>query len=129
MRELIQWEQGVRVTRISPQGTEIQGNRCMPSRALVLAGSGVTDPAGQWHLDIRGVLCFDAGILEGASLVATPTYTAETGPSRPVFVTTELREVAGNLQAIVIRSWDGHHPAPNVPFSWHLVVNSVFVAT
>lgn len=124
MAPLFQWQQDVQIKDVNPDGT-VESQGCGESRALVLAGSGRTDGAGQWSLDVRPALCFEVGLLEGASLVATPTYSD--GDPRPVFVTTELRYAGPNL-VIGVRSWDDAGGiAPYVPFSWHMVVGSVFV--
>ena len=127
MATLFQWEQEGQVRTLDPTGRKPDGD-CLPSNALILSGTGVTDNSGHWTMDLRPALCINAGIFEDPSMVATPTFSDVEARPRAVFVTTEWqRPSPGNL-ILGVRSWDAAGaPAPRVPFSWHLRVYSVFV--
>lgn len=101
-----------------------------PDDALVLAGTATTDKNGDWKAD-RSVFCVEAGLLQHASLVATPTITVNEGfPTvvAPRVLTTLTFYQGGRLVGIGVKSLnpDGS-VAPNVSFAWHLVVLSTFV--
>jgi hypothetical protein len=127
MPTLFHWEQPGHIRPVNVEGTKPDGD-CFEENDLIAMGSGVTDGSGRWTMELRPTLCIPAGIFEDPSLVVTPTFTAEARP-RPVFVTTEWsRPTPGNL-ILGAQSWDANgNAAPNVPFSWHLRVRSIFVA-
>jgi hypothetical protein len=128
MATLFQWEQEGQVRNLDPTGSKPDGE-CLPSNALILSGTAVTDASGHWTMELRPALCINAGIFEDPSMVATPTFHEENARPRPVFVTTEWRRPSPGNLFLGVRSWDANgQPAPKVPFSWHLRVYSIFVA-
>jgi hypothetical protein len=126
MSQLFQWEQHGPFRPMTPDGTRPDGDcQELPEGQPVLMGNGITDNAGNWSLTLRPAMCVGLYIIDGVSIVATPTVRQEPNVAlvvRPVIVTTSWTALGGNL-TLHVRSWDLHgQPAPEVPFSWHATV-------
>lgn len=118
--DIAQWLQpGLRTTaQLSGKGPSRQG--CgNDSSFWVVAGSGRTDKAGVWNLDIGGALCaelVDHGRPRSReSLVATSNEL-----TRPIFLAASSTVAPLKIE---VRSWElSGKPAPDVDFSWHWIV-------
>lgn len=131
MSALFQWTQHGNLRPMSEDGTKPDGDcREYPEGQPILMGTGITDDSGNWALEVRPALCVELGLVQGVSIVATPTQKLEPNIDlllRPAIVTTYWLSFGGSL-VFRVRSWDlNGEPAPNVPFSWHATVTHVFV--
>jgi hypothetical protein len=127
MNALFQWTQYGPYRPMNDEGTEPAGDCVeLPEGQPVLMGSGITDDSGNWALAVRLALCVEMGIVDGVSIVATPTQHVPPNALqvlRPSIVTTAWTALGGNL-TLRVRSWDLKGEAvPNVPFSWHATVS------
>jgi hypothetical protein len=129
MPTLFQQEEPGFVRTLDATGTKPDPTReCFESSAIHISGTAVTDGNGRWQIDLRPALCFNAGLLEDPSLVATPTFPPDQRPL-PVFMTTSWDRPAPGALVLKAQSWDANgNRAPKIPFSWHLRVYSIFVA-
>ena len=127
MSALFQWEQRGHIRPMNPEGTHPAGECIeLPEPQLVLMGSGITDDAGEWSLDVRPAICVGLYIIDWVSMVATPSRRVEDQGAPPVgpppIITTEWQASGGHL-ILRARTRDGHgHPLPQVQFSWHAAV-------
>src|ERR1700759_3533165 len=127
MSALFQWTQHGHLRPMNDAGTEPAGDcQRFPEGQPVLMGNGGTDNSGLWALEVRPALCLDdLGIIDGVSIVATPTFDVPPGANvvlRPAIVTTEWTALGGNL-TLRVRSWNlTGERAPGVPFSWHATI-------
>jgi hypothetical protein len=127
MSALFQWEQRGHIRSMNPEGNQPAGD-CIepPEPQIILMGSGITDAAGEWSLDVRPAVCVGLYIIDWVAMVATPSQRMEgegippVGP--PPIITTEWQAFGGYL-TLRARTRDGNgNPLPNVPFSWHAAV-------
>lgn len=112
---------------MTPNGTKPDGDcQELPEGQPVLMGNGITDNSGNWSLELRPAMCVGLYIIDGVSIVATPTVHQAPNVAlvvRPVIVTTSWTALGGGNLVLHVRSWDLHgKPAPDVPFSWHATV-------
>ncbi len=95
---------------------------------LVLAGSGITGPGGDWSLIVRqsgdGAVCDNLlYIVDDVSMVATPTFNPFIDALQPPhFIATASTYSGGNLTLFVRTHDQSGKPAENVHFDWHAVV-------
>ncbi|MCB1058150.1 MAG: hypothetical protein KDD11_21840 [Acidobacteria bacterium] len=116
-----EWRQNGYARPLDAEGVEPRSD-CIKRQALIVSGTGVTKAAGEWHVNLQSILCEHYGYLDDPSFVATPTFHGEMQPEA-VFVTTEWLTLPGGDLELGVRSWDHRgHPAPRIPFSWHLRV-------
>ena len=132
MSRLVQWKQDpVRVKNVPLEGRPIKRDECDSSYAYVYAGHGVTDASGVWSIRLRDVTCDPPGPRHDSipSVVATPTYGIidKGGAALPPPPTFLVALVLGDDISIHSFAPNGER-MPDVPFSWHCVVEGELVA-
>jgi hypothetical protein len=128
---LFQWIQPGKLRTMQADGREPAGQQCQDGPELILAGSGITGPTGEWTLNVRPALCLPSNIVDWVSLVATPSLPYvwnDNGvppfpPLQAEYVTTAwLWSTSGGL-ILFVNSWGPNGQAkPGVEFSWHATV-------
>jgi len=134
MSRLVQWKQDpVRVKNVRLEGGDVpRGEECDSSYAYVYAGHGVTDINGVWRIRLGDVTCDPPGPRHDSvpSVVATPTYgileSKAAGGGFPPPPTYLVALVLGDDISIHSFEPDGQRK-PDVPFSWHCVVEGEWV--
>ena len=124
---VVQWKElDVKVNEIPREGVP-QGeppHECESSYALVYAGHGVTNGNGYWTVSLPAISCLSPapGGDRQPSVVATPTTEGNDVPRPYVLV------VRTNGYHVTIWSFDLHgNRAPDVEFSWHIIVEGTLV--
>jgi hypothetical protein len=113
---------------MNPEGTKPTGPCSEGDGYLVLAGSGITDAAGQWSLVVRqsgqGAVCDNMlYIVDYVSMVATPTFSPLIDALQPPrFISTASTSSGGNL-TLYVRTHDQAGKPVSAPFDWHAIVS------
>ncbi|HET7463690.1 MAG TPA: hypothetical protein VFJ82_20715 [Longimicrobium sp.] len=128
MNWLMQWNEDARIRQMSQDGTKKDGD-CQQTTVRFLAGSGVTDAAGQWVLNVADVVCEQVGLVRGVSMVATTTFNPLVD-SIPIPSYAQTGHTAtGGYVTLYVRTWDCRcQPLPNTPFDYHVAISYDFVA-
>lgn len=125
---VVQWKElEVKVNEIPREGVpQGEPHECDSSYALVYAGHGVTNGAGYWTVSLPAISCLAPapGGDHQPSVVATPTTEADTDDIPRPYVLAVRTD--GNR--VTVWSFNLHGaPAPDVEFSWHIIVEGTLV--
>lgn len=128
MSTLMQWREEAQLRKTGKYGNKPDGD-CVHTDVRFLAGSGVTDGAGQWSLDVPTAVCDPIGSVQAVSFVATTTYDPETKnipePSHAMTGHTG----SGGFLTLHVRTFTCRcEPKPYTPFDYHAAIAYVFVA-
>lgn len=127
---VVQWkEREAAVLEIPMEGVpdgDPQGPNCENTYALVYAGHGRTNAGSSWRVSLPAISCVRPapGGDRRPSIVATPTDSGMTADiPRPYLLVART-----NGADITIWSYDADgNLAPNVEFSWHVVIEGTLV--
>ena len=128
MTRIVQWKQQPAQARVEDR------KECDGTYAYVFAGHGVTDSRGVFRISLTDIVCEPPGIRHDStpSITALTTYgrRGDDAAARVGFIPHPFllsAFVFGNDVTIHSFQVDGRTPAPDVPFSWHMVFEGEWV--
>ncbi|HYC87711.1 MAG TPA: hypothetical protein VEO54_00745 [Thermoanaerobaculia bacterium] len=129
MTRIVQWKQSPATARIEERKECDDG-----TYAYVLAGHGITDEHGVYRISLHDIVCDPPGIRHDStpSITALTTYGRRgvSADARVGFVPHPFllsAFVFGDEVTIHSFHVDARTPAPDVPFSWHMVFEGELV--